>query len=44
MTAKLKWEAHGVSLDRAPFCVVNVGNITPRADTDRGSKSINEYQ
>jgi len=43
MTAKLKWEAHGVSLDRAPCGVVNVGHITPRADTDRGSKSINKY-
>jgi len=32
---KLKWEAHGVSLDRAPCGVVEAGDTTSRANSDR---------
>jgi len=36
----LKWEAHGVSLDRAPCGVVEADDPTPRANPDHGSRSI----
>jgi len=33
-----KWEAHGVSLDRAPCSMVDANDTTPRANPDHGSK------
>jgi len=38
LTANLKWEAHGVSLDRAPCSVIEADDSIPRANPDHGSK------
>ena len=36
LTANLKWEAHGVSLDRAPCGVVEANDTKPRANLGHG--------
>jgi len=40
LTANLKWEAHGVGLDRAPCGVVDADDGTPRANSGHGIENI----
>jgi len=43
LTGSLKWEPHGVGLDRAPCGVVEADDSTPRANPDHGSRSNEKY-
>jgi len=43
LTAKLKWEARGVSLDRATCGVVKANDDTPRTNPDHGVENIEKY-
>ena len=36
----LKWETHGVGLDRAPSGVIEADDSAPRANPGHGSRSI----
>ena len=42
LAANLKWEVHGVSLDRVPCGVVEANDTTSRANPTHGIKSKKE--